>query len=76
MTSSPTATKDTLYRLFTRFDRNGDGLIDEDEFRKILQTLGWSSPDAVLDLEFAMIDVNSDGMVEFDEFAAWWLDAN
>ena len=74
MTDTPPENKDELLRLFARFDGDGDGLIDESEFRKILQTLGEDSPDEVLSLEFAVIDANADGMAEFEEFRAWWLD--
>jgi Ca2+-binding EF-hand superfamily protein len=74
MTDSPEESDDALLRLFARFDTNGDGLIRETEFRKILQSLGESPSDEVLSLEFAAIDANTDGMVEFQEFKAWWLD--
>ena len=76
MTNNPTEANDDLFRLFTRFDRNGDGLVDEDEFRKILQALGEDPTHEVLSLAFAAIDTNSDDMVEFREFKAWWLDFN
>jgi Ca2+-binding EF-hand superfamily protein len=58
MTSTPTDKTDALFRLFVRFDTNGDGLVDENEFRKILQRLGGNSTDEVLSLEFAAIDTN------------------
>ena len=74
MTDSRTEKKDALFRTFTRFDRNGDGLVDVHEFRTILQTLGGNSSDEILSLEFAAMDTNSDGMVEFREFREWWLD--
>ena len=74
MTDTPTEKRDALLRLFTRFDTDGDGLVDESEFRQILQTLGGDSSDEVLSLEFAVIDTNSDGMVEFQECIEWWLD--
>ena len=74
MTDTPTEKRDALLRLFTRFDTDGDGLVDESKFRQILQTLGGDSSDEVLSLEFAVIDTNSDGMVEFQEFIEWWLD--
>ena len=74
MTDAPTEKRDLIYRLFVSFDRNGDGLVDENEFRKILQTLGVISSDEVLSLEFAAIDNNTDGVVGFQEFKDWWLD--
>ena len=74
MTDTPTEKRDAIFRLFVRFDKNGDGLVDENEFRKILQTLGEDSSDEVLSLEFAAIDTNTDGVVGFQEFMDWWLD--
>jgi calmodulin len=68
--------KDRLSRLFGHFDTDGDGLISEQEFSGILETLGWHSPSEVRSLEFAAIDRNSDGLVEFQEFSDWWLDQN
>ncbi len=67
---------DELFRLFERFDTNGDGLIDEAEFGEILASLGWDSPVELRSLEFAAIDSNADGLLEFQEFADWWLDQN
>lgn len=67
---------DSLLRVFERFDANKDGLIDEGEFGRILDRLGWDSPVEMRSLEFAAIDCNSDGLVEFQEFADWWLDQN
>jgi calmodulin len=74
MTDSPTDKTDALFRLFVRFDTNGDGLVDENEFLKILQRLGGNSTDEVLSLEFAAIDTNTDGVVGYQEFKDWWLD--
>lgn len=67
-------TKVRIVRLFSRFDTNGDGLIDEEEFRNILESLGENPLDEVLSLEFAAIDTNADGLVELREFEQWWLD--
>jgi len=74
MTDSPTDKTDALFHLFSRFDTNGDGLVDEDEFREILRSLGGTSSDEVLSLEFAAIDTDTDGVVGFQEFMDWWLD--
>jgi Ca2+-binding EF-hand superfamily protein len=68
--------RDGLLRIFERFDKDGDGSIDEGEFGEVLDALGWDSPPEVRSLEFAVIDENSDGEVEFQEFAEWWLDRN
>ena len=67
-------TEDALLGLFSRFDANSDGLIDESEFRTIVESLGGNPSKEVLSLEFAAIDRNSDGRVVFQEFKDWWLD--
>ena len=63
-----------LVKLFRRFDANGDGMIDEDEFGQMLADLHWDSPPEMRSLEFALIDQDADGLVGFQEFADWWLD--
>ncbi len=65
---------DALFRLFTSFDRNGDGLVGNAEFRAIMEALGDNPSHEILSLEFAVMDTNSDGMIDFREFKAWWLD--
>ena len=63
-----------LLRVFRSFDTNNDGLIDEEEFGQMLESLGWDSPLETRSLEFAAIDRDSDGLVKVQEFADWWLD--
>jgi Ca2+-binding EF-hand superfamily protein len=74
MMDPPVDIENELLRLFTRFDADRDGLIDEQEFREILQTLGDDPSNEVLSLNFAAIDSNPDGMVNFPELMRWWLD--
>lgn len=66
--------RDHLVRLFKRFDIDGNGLIDEQEFGNMLEALGWDSPVEMRSLEFAAIDSDADGFVRLQEFADWWLD--
>jgi calcium-binding protein CML len=74
MTDPPVEIENELLRLFARFDADKDGLIGEQEFREILQTLGDAPSNEVLSLNFAALDSNSDGMVNFRELMRWWLD--
>lgn len=74
MSDHPTPQDNDIRRLFARFDQDGNGLIDETEFRGILKALGEDSSDEVLSLEFALFDGDSDGLVDFVEFSKWWLD--
>ena len=63
-----------LIRLFNRFDINGNGYIEEAEFHKILDSLGYDESNEVRSLEFAAIDDDEDGKVRFKEFSDWWMD--
>ncbi|MFK8028729.1 MAG: EF-hand domain-containing protein [Gammaproteobacteria bacterium] len=63
-----------LQRLFTRFDVNKDGHIDEIEFGLLLQALDHEISSASISLQFAVIDANEDGVVDYQEFVDWWLD--
>lgn len=62
-----------LKESFEYNDLNGDGKIELDEFRRMLEAL-----DAGVDAEearvgFDAIDTDGDGGIEFDEFVDWWL---
>lgn len=60
--------------MFARFDVDGNGLVEEKEFRNILEALGETPSDEVLSLEFALADSDSDGLLDYREFSEWWLD--
>jgi Ca2+-binding EF-hand superfamily protein len=74
MTSNDSKPDGELQKLFSRFDTDLNELIDFNEFRKMLQSLGHESIAEVLDLEFASIDTDGDGGITFEEFANWWRD--
>jgi Ca2+-binding EF-hand superfamily protein len=63
-----------LVRLFSRFDTDGSGFIDEVEFGRILDSLGYDDSNEVRSLEFAAIDDDDDGRVAFRDFSDWWMD--
>jgi len=63
-----------LIKLFSRFDTNRNGFIDEKEFGAILDSLGYNEDEQIRSLEFAAIDEDEDGRLRFQEFADWWLD--
>lgn len=63
-----------LIGIFTRFDADGSGFIEEAEFHKLLDRLAYDGSKEVRSLEFAAIDEDQDGKVAFREFADWWLD--
>jgi Ca2+-binding EF-hand superfamily protein len=74
MTSNDSKPDGELKELFSRFDTDFDELIDVNEFRKMLLSLGHESLAEILDLEFASIDTDGDGGITFEEFANWWRD--
>lgn len=63
---------DELRETFEYNDRDGDGSIELDEFKSMLEELesGMSGEEARLG--FRDIDTNDDGLIDFDEFVAWW----
>lgn len=74
MNNTNEAMRAELLELFERYDVDGNGLIDETEFGRLLRALGEDTPPETLSLQFAAIDTDGDGAVRFAEFVAWWLD--
>ena len=60
--------------LFNTFEKDGDGEIGRDEFRRMLQSLGANVPSATLDDLFTMLDKDGggDGEIDLEEFTAWF----
>jgi Ca2+-binding EF-hand superfamily protein len=56
-------------KLFEAFDINGDGVLDEGEFRICLEKLNIQFDDVQSLALFAYFDYNNDGFVEWEEFA-------
>ncbi|KAI4329918.1 hypothetical protein MLD38_028248 [Melastoma candidum] len=59
-----------LRRVFSMFDRNGDGQITKKELHDSLQNLGIHIPEKDLVQMIEKIDVNGDGYVDIDEFGS------
>jgi calmodulin len=58
--------------VFAKFDANDDGVLSEDEFRRLC---GGYAPDlSTPEIKAALecIDSNKDGSIQFSEFVRWW----
>jgi Ca2+-binding EF-hand superfamily protein len=64
--------QDALRGRFERFDRDGNGKIDEAELRQLLDALGVGFSDAQVRATLESIDLDQNGLIDFDEFRAWW----
>jgi len=72
MTELKTEDVNELRALFDKYDKNGNGSIDWDEFGLLLDEL---VGDMALDeksLAFHIVDTDHTGSISFDEFMAWW----
>jgi Ca2+-binding EF-hand superfamily protein len=59
-------------QIFNWCDVNGDGLIDQDEFRMLLELLDGDVSRAECLLDFEIADTAGDGYIEWREFVVWW----
>ncbi len=57
---------------FEFFDRDGSGLIDQDEFIQLLKILAPKADRQNAIRGFAAIDGDHNEQIDFDEFLEWW----
>jgi Ca2+-binding EF-hand superfamily protein len=70
--STAGAKEPDLRAAFERFDRDGNGHIDEAEFAELVRSLGVQMTPEKVQIAFLAIDVNGNGRIDYGEFAAWW----
>uniref|UniRef100_A0A0K0D4B0 Calmodulin n=1 Tax=Angiostrongylus cantonensis TaxID=6313 RepID=A0A0K0D4B0_ANGCA len=58
---------DDLKGIFREFDLNGDGFIQRDELRSVMQKMGQSPTEEELDAMFNAADQDNDGNIDFKE---------
>jgi calmodulin len=63
-----------LREAFDAFDIDGNGIIDAEEFGRLLDALDAGMSDEEKAIGFAEIDDNGNGQIEFSEFYRWWTD--
>ena len=57
---------------FRHVDRDGNGLIDFEEFRLMLIAMGMNRSGEVMAHAFKTIDSNTSGQIDLSEFSHWW----
>uniref|UniRef100_A0A0N4Y4B4 Calmodulin n=1 Tax=Nippostrongylus brasiliensis TaxID=27835 RepID=A0A0N4Y4B4_NIPBR len=57
---------DDLKGIFREFDLNGDGYIQRDELRSVMQKMGQSPTEEELDAMFNAADQDHDGNIDFN----------
>jgi serine/threonine protein kinase len=58
-----------IRQTFEKWDKNHDGGIDQEEFRKVLLSIGVADLD--VDAMFERADLNHDGAINYEEFMTW-----
>jgi Ca2+-binding EF-hand superfamily protein len=66
------ATHRELVQQFAVADRNDDGRIDFEEFRRLMQGLDEAMSVEELRIGFQEVDVDRDGLIDCREFIEWW----
>ena len=67
-----TGTDGALRQDFDRFDRDGNGAIDEDEFAALVASLGVTMSPEKVAVAFLAIDIDGNRAIDFREFSGWW----
>ena len=65
---------DEMRETFDYNDRDGDGMIQLDEFAEMLDELEADMSDQETRTGFQDIDTNDDGLIDFKEFVDWWAE--
>ena len=66
-----TTQEEELKARFQMFDRDGNGLIDRDELKTVMQELGEKLSEEDIDEMIEEADTNNDGFIDYEEFARY-----
>ncbi|CAK8538126.1 unnamed protein product [Lathyrus sativus] len=64
---------DEVQKIFSKFDKNGDGKISSSELKEMLSTLGSKTTSEEVKRMMEEIDQNGDGYIDLKEFADFHL---
>lgn len=62
-----------VHAVFRRLDSSGDGFIDRDELKELMEMLGTTVTDDEVDQALRELDDNNDGKVDLKEFTKWYI---
>jgi len=65
-------TPDDARILFRKYDSDGNGSIDHEEWRALARAVGINLKDEDLDRVFFVVDTDANGTIEYDEFERWF----
>lgn len=66
--------RDKIRAVFLKIDTDGNGRIDEEEFRKFMHGLGARLETREIDLIFQTCDIDKNGYICFEEFVKYFMD--
>lgn len=72
-TSMGSTSTDEVKKIFSKFDKNGDGKISCSELKDILHALGSMTSSEEVERIMSEIDKDGDGFISLDEFAEFHL---
>lgn len=67
---------DRIRKEFERFDTDGNGLIDLEEFLGMIDVLYPGTDSSYIEGGFTLMDQNLDGRIDFQEFLGWWQETD
>ena len=62
-----------VHAVFRRLDSSGDGFIDRDELKELIEMLGTTVTEDEVDKALHELDENNDGKVDLKEFTKWYI---
>ena len=63
---------DEIKEIFDYFDSDNNGVIDYNEFTKLIDALEGDMSDEEMQVGFDIIDDDHNRNIDFDEFIEWW----